>query len=95
MSRPPNSQFAIDPLFRWVVVVETTDRVQFAMAKGLIEDAGIPLFVDGAIGTLVQDIDGFLHKRLRLQVPDNREADARQVLRQLVRPVPPEDPTDL
>ncbi len=70
-----------------VVVLETSDRIQFAMAKGLLEDAGIPLFVQGQIATLVQDVDGLLHKLVRLQVPRERETEAQELLEQLRRPV--------
>jgi hypothetical protein len=63
-----------------VVVLETNDRIQLAMAKGLLEDAGIPLFIGGQIATLYQGVDGFLRKWVRLQVPRDREADARELL---------------
>ena len=66
-----------------VIVLETSDRIQLAMAKGLLEDAGIPLFIQGQIATLVQEVDGFLRKRLRLEVPRDREAEARELLEQL------------
>ena len=68
-------------------MLETSDRIQLAMAKGLLEDAGIPLFVLGQIATLVQDVDGFLRKWVRLQVPRDREAEARELLEQLLQPV--------
>ena len=63
-----------------VVVLETNDRIQFAMAKGLLEDAGIPLFVQGQIAMLYQSVDGFLRKWVALQVPRVREAEARELL---------------
>jgi len=63
-----------------VVVLETDNRIQLAMAKGLLEDAGIPFFVLGQIATLVQDVDAFLHKWVQLQVPRNREVEARELL---------------
>jgi hypothetical protein len=63
-----------------VVVLETNDRIQFAMAKGLLEDAGIPLFVQGQFAALYASIDGFLRKWVRLQVPRDREAEARELL---------------
>lgn len=69
-----------DPTLDLVVVLETNDRIQLALAKGLMEDAGIPFFVLGQIATLVQDVDGFLHKWVRLQVPRDREAEARELL---------------
>ena len=71
------------PLLGLVVVLETSDRVQLAMAKGLLEDAGIPFFALGQIATLVQDVDPFLHKVVRVQVPRDREAEARELLEQL------------
>ena len=70
-----------------VVVLETNDQIQFAMAKGLLEEAGIPLFVQGQIATLYQGLDGFLRKWLRLEVPRDRETDAREALEQILRPV--------
>ncbi len=69
-----------DPTLDLVVVLETNDGIQLAMAKGALEDAGIPFFVLGQIATLVQDVDGFLHKWVRVQVPRDREAEARELL---------------
>jgi Putative prokaryotic signal transducing protein len=82
----PDPQNAFDPALGLVVVLETNDRIQLAMAKGLLEDAGIPLFVLGQIATLVQDVDGFLRKWVRLQVTRDREAEARELLEQLLQP---------
>jgi len=67
-----------------VVVLETNNRIQLAMAKGLLEDAEIPIFVQGQIATLVQDVDGFLHKWIRLQVPRDCEEEARDLLEPLL-----------
>ena len=80
-------QDGFDPNLELVVVLETSDRVELAMAKGLLESAGIPLFVLGQIATLIQDIDPYLHKWVRLQVPRDREAEARELLEQLHQPV--------
>ena len=80
-------QDAFDPNLELVVVLETSDRVELAMAKGLLESAGIPLFVLGQIATLIQDIDPYLHKWVRLQVPRDREPEAREPLEQLHQPV--------
>jgi hypothetical protein len=63
-----------------VVILETNNGIQLAMAKGLLEDAEIPFFVLGQITTLVTDVDGFLRKWVRLQVPADREAEARELL---------------
>jgi Putative prokaryotic signal transducing protein len=76
-----------DPALDLVVVLETADPVQLAMATGLLEDAGIPFFVLGQIATLVQDVDPFLHKWVRLQVARDREAEARELLDQLSEPI--------
>ena len=73
------------PVVDLVVVLETNNRIQLAMAKGLLEDAGIPFFVSGQMATLVQDVDAFLHKRVQLQVPRNREVEARELL-ELLQP---------
>ena len=66
-----------------VVVLETSNRVELALARGLLEDAEIPVFVQGQITTLIQDIDPFLRKQLRLEVPGDFETEARKVLEQL------------
>jgi putative signal transducing protein len=89
----PDPQDHSTQLSNLVIVLETSDRIQLAMAKGLLEDAGIPLFIHGQIATLVQEVDGFLHKRVRLQVPRDREAEARELLEQLVQRAA-QDPAD-
>jgi len=81
----PNAQF--DPALDLVVVLETDDPVRAALAKGLLEDAGIPLFELGQITTLANSVDGFLHKWLRIQVASDREAEARELLEQMSQPV--------
>lgn len=78
--------FPPDPGIELVVVLGTNDAIQLAFAKGLLEDAGIPFFVLGQIATLVQDVDPFIHKWVRVQVPRDREAEARQLLETLLQP---------
>ena len=75
---PPADRF--DPELGLVVVLETNDPFELSMAKGLLEEAGIPFFVLGQIATLIQDVDPFLHKWARVQVPCDREAEARELL---------------
>ena len=77
---PPEPATTFDPNLDLVVVLETDDPVQLFLAKGLLEDADIPFFVLGQIATLIQDLDPFLHKRVRVQVPRDREAEARELL---------------
>lgn len=87
----PPSELAVHstPLLGLVVVLETNDRLQLALAKGLLEDAGIPFFALGQIATLVQDVDPFLHKWVRVQVPRDREAEAKELLESLLEPASP------
>ena len=83
---PPDPAGPFDPTLGLVVVLETNDQIQLAFAKGLLEEAGIPFFVLGQIATLVQDVDGFLHKWVRVQVPRDREAEARELVGALLQP---------
>ena len=80
---PPEPAAPFDPTIGLVVVLETNDPIQLALAKGLLEDAGVPYFALGQIATLVTDVDPFLHKTVRVQVPRDREAEARELLEQL------------
>ena len=82
---PPEPD-SFDPTLDLVVVLETNDSIKLSLAKGLLEDAGIPFFVLGQITTLVNDVDGFLQKWRRLQVPRDREAEARELLESLEQP---------
>ncbi len=77
-----------EPAGRLVPVLETNDQIQLALAKGLIEDAGIPLFIQGQLTTLYQSLDGCLRKWLRLEVPEDRAAEARDLLELLLQPRP-------
>jgi hypothetical protein len=92
-ANPPTPPDHFYPERELVVVFETNDRVQLAMAKGVLDDAGIPYFVMGQIATLVQGVDGFLRKWIRLQVPRDREAEARELLQQLEVPIQ-DEPAD-
>ncbi len=80
-----------DPNLGLVVVLETNDRIQLALAKGMLEEAGIPFYILGQIATLIQDVDGFLHKWVRVQVPRDREAEAREILAEMVVAEPGEN----
>jgi Putative prokaryotic signal transducing protein len=77
-----------EPAIRLVVVLETNNQIQLAMARGLLEHAGIPLFIQGQLATLYQSLDGFLHKWIRLQVPEDRAAEAQELLEQVMKPRP-------
>ena len=77
----------LDPSLDLVEVLETKDAIQLAMAKGLLEDAGIPFYLLGQITRLVNDVDPFLQKHVRIQVPRDREAEAQEILEMLLQPV--------
>ena len=77
---PPEPARPFDPTLDLVVVLETNDGIQLALAKGMLEDSDIPFFVLGQIATLVQSVDASLHKWVRVQVPCDREAEARELL---------------
>jgi Putative prokaryotic signal transducing protein len=85
--RPPEENAGFEPSMDLVVVLETSDRVQAALAKGVLEEAGIPYYVLGQIATLVTDVDPFTRKLARIQVARDREAEARELLQQVLQPV--------
>ena len=68
---------------RLVVVLETNDQIQLAMAKGLLENAGIPLFIQDQFASMYPSVDAFLSKWIRLQVPEDRAAESQELLEQL------------
>ena len=80
---PEESAGLFDPTLGLVVVLETNDRIQLPLVQGLLEAEGIPFFMLGQIATLVTDVDGFLKKWVRVQVPRDREAEARELLAEL------------
>ncbi len=81
-----------DPALGLVVVLETNDSIELALAKGLLKEAEIPFFVLGQIATLVGDVDAFLHKWVKVQVARDREAEARELLEGMLQAEPiPED----
>lgn len=68
---------------RLVVVLETNDQIQLAMAKGLLENAEIPVFIQDQFASMYPSVDPFLSKWIRLQVPEDRAAEAQELLEQL------------
>lgn len=74
----------IDPDQELVVVMETNDSIKLAMAKGLLSDEEIPFVTVGEVATLVQGVDAFLHKWVRIQVPRECEEEARELLEQFL-----------
>jgi hypothetical protein len=86
------SDLPFDPNLNLVAVFESNDPVAIAMAKGALEDAGIPYVALNQIATLVQDIDPLLKKFIRIEVGADREQEARDLLALLETPASvPED----
>jgi Putative prokaryotic signal transducing protein len=83
----PEAARRSSPNFDSVVVLETNNAYQLAMAKGLLEDAGIPFIAGNQVATIVQDVDGFLRKWQRLEVSRECEAQARELLEPVLEPV--------
>ena len=83
---PAEEADPFDPSLELVVVLETNNPMQVAMAKGLLEEAEIPYSIPGQITRLVNDIDPFLNKWMRVQVPRDREAEARELLEPVLHP---------
>ena len=83
---PPPEPDPFDPSLELVVVLDTNNGVQLAMARGLLEEAGIPFYVLGQITKLVNEVNPFLNKWVSLQVPRDREAEARELLEPLLHP---------
>lgn len=85
---PPEPESAFDPNLELVVVLETCDAFALALAKGLLQDAGIPFFVLNELSMLVTDVDPMLRKWVRIQVASDREAEARELLARITQPEP-------
>ena len=85
----PDTNLPSDPNMELVVVLETNEPLAFALAKGSLEEAGIPFFAHNEIALRVPDIDPMLRKWLRVEVPRDREAEARDLLAPLLSPAPP------
>jgi len=87
-SPPPDPPDPFDPSIQNVVVLETHDAIQLAMAKGLLEDSEVPFLLKGRITTLVNDVDPFVQKQVFILVPSDREAEAREILDVVLNPDP-------
>ena len=75
-----------DPNLNLAVVLESNDAFAVALAKGLLDEAGIPFLVQNGIATLVNDVDPMLRKWVKVQVAADREAEARELLSDLLEP---------
>jgi hypothetical protein len=85
---PPGPESPFDPELELAVVLETCDAFALALAKGTLEEAGIPFLVLNEISMLVTDVDPMLRKWVRVQVARDREAEARDLLAPILYPDP-------
>lgn len=69
-----------------VVVLETNNTIQLAMARGLLEEAEIPYNLNGQIATLVTDVDPMLQKWVRIEVPRECQEEALEALAPVLSP---------
>jgi hypothetical protein len=83
---PPEPESTFNPDMELVVVLDTCDSLALGLAKGLLEEAGIPFFVLNEVSRLVNDIDPMLRKWVRVQVASDREAEAREILASISQP---------
>lgn len=83
-SPPPEPPTHFDSSLDPVIVMVTNNAIQLAMAKGLLECAQIPFLALGEITALVAGSDPLLHKWVEIQVPRDVEAEARDILAQIL-----------
>ena len=71
-----------------VVVLDTNDPYALALAEGCLREAEIPFFELNQITTLVNDVDPFMRKWRHIQVARDREAEAREIIADVMQPAP-------
>ena len=80
------------PDLEWVTVLEGTDRLVLASAKGLLEEVGIPFYVLGdEMGPRLAMVDEFIHPWWRVQVGLDREEEVQKLLKLLEEANPARD----
>ena len=78
-SPPPKPPTHFDSSLDPVIVMATNNAIQLAMAKGLLETAEIPFIALGQISS-----EPAPHEWVEIQVPRDFEAEARNVLAQIL-----------
>ena len=89
----PERPDSLEPNLELVVVLDTNDPFAFALAKGALEQAGIPFSILNGITTLMNDISPSVQKWLQLQVARDREVETRELLTAVLEPQPEKDET--
>ncbi|HTS32228.1 MAG TPA: DUF2007 domain-containing protein [Bryobacteraceae bacterium] len=77
---PPPAEVP-SPNLELVRILEGNNVIAESMAKGLLEQAGIPFYVEGEeIAVRLSYIDPHIHRWWTIQVARDHEADARAIL---------------
>lgn len=79
------------PDLQLVMVFESSDAITAAMAKGLLEDAGIPFWPGHDEMRAPLALDGVAFPAYRLFVLSDREAEARDLMAPLLSPIETDD----
>ena len=82
--KPREAKGPGDPDLELATVLEGSDPLVIASAKGLLEEAGIPFYVLGEeLGVRYGPVGPFIHPLCRIQVALDREEEARTLLQQI------------
>jgi hypothetical protein len=68
------------------MVFESADKFAIALAKGLLQDSGIPFWLQG-LETDARLVGAMMFPFRRFLVPKDREAEARELLASLESPI--------
>ena len=79
---------SFDPDLVLETVLETSDPIALGLAKASLEEAGIPFLALNDIARLIDNVDPFVHKTIRVQVAGDRVEEALEVLAPLLEPDP-------
>ena len=90
-TQAPELPDSLEPNLELVVVLDTNDPFAFGLAKGSLQQAGIPFSVLNGITTLMNDISPSVQKWLQLQVARDREAETRELLAAILEPLSSKD----
>jgi hypothetical protein len=85
VEEPPVPAEPESPNLELVRVLEGNNQIAAAVAKMLLEEAGIPFYMEGEeVGVTMQAIDPHIHRWWGVQVARDHEAEARKILDEAV-----------
>ncbi len=71
---------SLDVQLDWVAIFETNDRFVIGLVKGLLEDAGIPLWMKGDETAAQLGIGPLMFPPCQFFVPRDRNTESRDLL---------------